>query len=180
MTRFTVCLIAIVLAGCKREWRDLTVDPSRRIAPSLSYRESDLIPGRELPIPSGHTTSVLPRVNPYEGNAYAISEGQVLYGWFNCSGCHGVGGGGSIGPALIDQNWLYGQTPEQIYESISRGRPNGMPAWGTRLPEYQIWYLVSYVRAIGKLQPSAATPPRTDAISPSSERPRRPSEDEEK
>src|SRR5205823_965225 len=24
----------------------------------------------------------------YEANAYALSEGKRLYGWYNCNGCH--------------------------------------------------------------------------------------------
>ena len=38
-----------------------------------------------------------PRQNPYEDNAYAMTEGQRLYEWYKCSGCHARGGGG-IGP----------------------------------------------------------------------------------
>jgi cytochrome c oxidase cbb3-type subunit 3 len=115
-------------------------------------------------------------VNPYEGNAYAISEGERLFTFYNCVYCHGHGGG-AIGPALMDRSWLYGETPGQVYESIARGRPNGMPAWGTRLPEFQIWYLVTYVRSLGGLQPLNARGARSDALAITSEQPRQPAED---
>src|SRR5207237_1157293 len=62
--------------------------------------------------------------NPYEGNAYAIAEGQRLYEQYNCSGCHFHGGGG-IGPALMDNEWIYGSSPANIYTSLAEGRPNG-------------------------------------------------------
>jgi cytochrome c oxidase cbb3-type subunit 3 len=101
--------------------------------------------------------------NPYEGNAYAISQGQQLYTKYNCVGCHFHGGGG-IGPALMDSDWIYGNSPIDIYRSIAEGRPNGMPSWGGHLPEYQIWQLVSYVRALGGLEPSATTQPRADEM----------------
>ena len=41
-------------------------------------------------------------------------------------------GGGGIGPPLMDDRWIYGSAPENIYASIVQGRPNGMPAWGGR------------------------------------------------
>ena len=101
--------------------------------------------------------------NPYEGNAYAISQGQQLFDKFNCSGCHFHGGGG-IGPALMDEEWTYGSSPAQIYTSIAEGRPNGMPSWGGHIPEYQIWQLVTYVRAVGGFEGKVATPSRSEGM----------------
>jgi cytochrome c oxidase cbb3-type subunit 3 len=36
-----------------------------------------------------------------------------------------------------------------VFETIYRGRAQGMPAWGNVLTEDQIWKLVSYVRSLG-------------------------------
>jgi cytochrome c oxidase cbb3-type subunit 3 len=102
--------------------------------------------------------------SPYEGNAYAISEGQNLFNWFNCAGCHSSYGGGGIGPALNDDVWIYGGDPRSIFETIVHGRPNGMPAWGGRIPEDRIWQLVAYVRSLSGNEPKTATPPRDDGI----------------
>ena len=104
------------------------------------------------------------RKNPYEGNAYAAAEGQRLYDWYNCSGCHANGGGG-MGPPLMDEKWFYGHEPEQIYETIMNGRPNGMPSFRGRIPEDQAWQLVAYVRSMSGLAPKAAAPGRSDGIS---------------
>ena len=102
--------------------------------------------------------------NPYEDNAYAMTEGQRLYEWFNCSGCHARGGGG-IGPALMDDYWKYGNTDGEIYTSIVEGRPNGMPAWGGRIPEFQAWQLVTYVQALRGDRGIAAPPgPREEHL----------------
>jgi len=101
--------------------------------------------------------------NPYEGNAYAIGQGQQLFEQYNCSGCH-AHGGGSIGPPLMDDEWIYGSSPAKIYETISVGRPNGMPAWGGRIPEYQIWQLVTYVRSLSNLEPQNVTPARAEEM----------------
>ena len=101
--------------------------------------------------------------NPYNGSGYDIAEGQRLYNWYNCSGCHANGGGG-IGPPLIKQQWIYGGEPANIFDTIVKGRPNGMPAWGDRIPEYQIWQIVAYVRSLSGQQPTSATAVRSDTI----------------
>jgi cytochrome c oxidase cbb3-type subunit 3 len=91
--------------------------------------------------------SIIALKNPYEGNAYAAQEGQRLYDWYNCSGCHSRGGGG-MGPALMDKRWIYGGSAGQIYRTIVEGTPKGMPAWGTRLGNDEIWKLVTYVQSL--------------------------------
>ena len=60
------------------------------------------------------------RVNAYEENAYAMSQGKLLYENFNCVGCHFHGGGG-IGPPLMDDKWIYGSEPDQIFATIIAG-----------------------------------------------------------
>jgi cytochrome c oxidase cbb3-type subunit 3 len=97
----------------------------------------------------------------YEGNAWSMSEGKRLFAQFNCVGCHGHGGGG-MGPALMDQKWLYGKSPEDIFVSIAQGRTNGMPAFKDRIPEYMVWELVAYVRSMSGMAPKTAAPTRDD------------------
>lgn len=99
----------------------------------------------------------------YERNAYALATGKRLFSWYNCNGCHANGGGGS-GPALIDDVWIYGGDAAAIYETIAHGRPNGMPAFGSRIPNDQIWQLVAYVRSMSGLAPLDAAPNRDDAF----------------
>jgi cbb3-type cytochrome c oxidase subunit III len=95
--------------------------------------------------------------NPYEDNAYAMTEGQRLYEWYNCNGCHARGGGG-IGPPLMADVWRYGKEPGKIYTSIVEGRPNGMPSWRGKMPEFQVWQLVTYVQALHGERGIAAPP----------------------
>ena len=110
----------------------------------------------------GPTVAREPGKGPYDDNAAMTAEGQRLYSSMNCAGCHSAGGGGSIGPALTDDVWLYGSDPEQIFLTIAEGRPNGMPAWKYRLTTQQIWQLVSYVRSLSALTPKGARPSRSD------------------
>jgi cytochrome c oxidase cbb3-type subunit 3 len=65
----------------------------------------------------------------------------------------------------MDDRWLYGDRNEQIFASIAGGRPNGMPSWGARLPEAQIWQLVAYVRSLSGRVTRSAISPRGDELS---------------
>ena len=99
--------------------------------------------------------------NEYENNAFAMSEGNRLYSQMNCVGCHANGGGG-MGPALMDDKWIYGSQPEQIFATIVEGRPNGMPAFHGKLPDYQVWQLAAYVRSLSGNVSKDAAPGRSD------------------
>ena len=158
-----LCIAALLwVAACEREHRELRTPPSgASTVPAI--RVSELVPG-----PSGVLPDSIPpgpegvdSVSPYEENAYAISEGKRLFDWMNCSGCHAQGGGG-IGPPLMDQAWLYGGAPANIYATIVEGRPNGMPSFGGRLTDDDVWKLVAYVRSMSGLPSKAARPGRND------------------
>lgn len=88
-----------------------------------------------------------PRAAAYYDNAEAVQHGMRLYKQFNCAGCHFNGGGG-IGPPLMDDAWIYGGRLDQIFNSIYQGRPNGMPTWGGKIPDDQIWQIATYVRSM--------------------------------
>lgn len=90
--------------------------------------------------------------NPYNGDPVANQDGRRLFDWYNCSGCHGGHAGGGMGPSLRDGTWIYGNRDDQIFDSIARGRANGMPAWGLKIPESQIWELVAYIKTMGTPQ----------------------------
>ena len=105
----------------------------------------------------------VPLAQGYDESAYAIAEGKHLYVWFNCIGCHAMGGGG-MGPPLMDDAWRYGSHPADIFETITHGRPNGMPAFRQHIPEQQRWWLVAYVRSMSGLVPKDRRPGRADAM----------------
>jgi cytochrome c oxidase cbb3-type subunit 3 len=150
--RLALVLVASLLGACEREERRYQELPAASSRPQ-STQVSDLVPG--LPAPAQ------PVQSPYQENAYGIAEGKRLYSAFNCNGCHAMGGGG-IGPALMDYKWIYGSSPDQIYSTISQGRPNGMPAFGSRVPAQQIWQLVAYVQSLSAQTPRDVLPGRND------------------
>jgi cytochrome c oxidase cbb3-type subunit 3 len=139
-------------AGCRREDRRYREVPAAT-ARTRSVRLVGLVPGPSTPRPAG--------TNPYQGNALAISEGKRLFTWYNCQGCHSNGGGG-MGPPLMDEKWIYGSDPENIFATIVQGRPNGMPSFAGKIPDYQVWQLVSYVQSLSGNVPKGAANGRPD------------------
>ena len=67
---------------------------------------------------------------------------------YNCLDCHGADGSGAMGPSFQDGRWHFGGSPAEVFESIYQGRPDGMPAWGGRISNDQIWMLTAYVRSL--------------------------------
>ena len=132
-----VMLLAMV-AGCHREERRFS-DSLPASTPLDAVVQSDIRPGGA---PPPHQPDF-----SYETNAFAVSQGKQLYEWFNCKGCH-ADGGGAIGPPLMDDQWIYGELPQNIYATIVQGRPNGMPSFGGKIPPQQVWQLVAYVRSL--------------------------------
>jgi len=117
-----------------------------------------------------HSVSTIdPRAAKYYDNAAAVNEGMRLFGQYNCSGCHSNGGGG-MGPSLMDDEWIYGSRLEQIHHTLVEGRPNGMPSWGGKVPDEQLWEIAAYVRSMSLPQTLAAqngaTPSQTPAPVP--------------
>jgi cytochrome c oxidase cbb3-type subunit 3 len=150
-------LIAVFAISCEREERGFRVDP-----PSADTVQkatlSDIIPGSST---QPTTQPVYHANNRYEENAYAMGEGKRLYQMMNCVGCHAWGGGG-MGPALMDEKWIYGSQPEQIFATIVEGRPNGMPAFRGKLPDYQVWQISAYIRSMSGLAASRDAAPGRD------------------
>lgn len=147
--RYLVFAAALCAVGCERETRAF----ERRPGPPSLTSQVRLEPGPLQP------RDTVP--GPFDHNAYETAEGQLLFSRMNCSGCHAHGGGG-MGPALMDDQWIYGSEPRQIFASIAEGRANGMPSWGQRLTERQIWQLVAYVQSLSGLTPKGARPGRDD------------------
>lgn len=143
---------AMALTACEREerrFREMPAASARR----NTERLVTLVPGP-------YTPDVRVK-NPYERNAFAISEGKRLFTSYNCVGCHANGGGG-MGPPLMDERWRYGSDPENIFATIVEGRPNGMPSFRGKIPEYQVWQLVAFVQSLSGNVPKDAANGRAD------------------
>jgi cytochrome c oxidase cbb3-type subunit 3 len=155
--KISLALMALFLAGCDREQRQLRLDPP--IAHALDQVAA---------MPSG-IGGAPPQVysaleKPYVSNAYDLSQGKRLYTWFGCPECHGSDGLGGAGPALLDGWWQYGPDVVSIYLSIRDGRPSGMPAFRDKLNNEQIWQLSGYVQTMGAYVAKTAAPSRDDSV----------------
>ena len=151
--KWLIALLAVsMMTACEREKRE--------------FHQSGVVPDT-TPVTElypGGGASFMPERSKYEENAYALSQGKMLFSAYNCSGCHANGGGG-MGPALMDDQWIYGYEPDQIYKTILEGRPNGMPTFRGKIPDEQIGEIAAYVRSLSGQAPKAAASGRDDHMS---------------
>ena len=157
ITRAALLVLAAgAIAACGRERRDL------RTTPDIATTSGGVVltPLR----PAGLPPNITGTLAAYQDNAYAINEGERLYNSYNCTGCH-AHGGGAIGPALMDERWIYGSEPANVFATIVEGRPNGMPSFRGRVPDFQVAQLVAYVRSMSGLAGGAWGPGRSDSMS---------------
>ena len=157
MRHRTLLLLGVIAlaTACERENREYQQLPVGASRPDTVHLTS---------LQPGQPQVRKPVESPFEENAWGIGEGKRLYQSYNCSGCHAMGGGG-IGPPLMDDKWIYGSSAEQIYSTIVQGRPNGMPAFGGRIPDEQVWQIVAYVQSLSGQTPQDAAASRDDDMS---------------
>ena len=67
-----------------------------------------------------------PPARAAESPSYSKDVAPVLAA--NCAGCHSLGGGGGIGPALLDSEWIYGSDPASIHDTIVYGKSESCSA----------------------------------------------------
>jgi cytochrome c oxidase cbb3-type subunit III len=145
-----ILLLAFLSPGCTQDTQTAAANAA---PPAIEIPVGPVPgPGKAMPLPT----------NPYENNPVALAEGRRLFDWYNCSGCHGGHAGGGMGPSLRDESlFQYGSDPAHIFATISEGRAKGMPAWGTKIPENQIWEMVAYIKSLRT--PQEPDPPAVPA-----------------
>ena len=159
MKRLLILALCLpLLAACEREDREYASDAA------VGSSEPQIQMGTIEPGSDQLTVTPSPTGQNFEANAYHITQGKKLFSWFNCNGCHSNGGGGS-GPALMDDTWIYGNSIDNIAQTIREGRPNGMPAFRDKATSDQVWELAAYVRSLGGLVSPDAMPGRNDDLS---------------
>lgn len=80
-------------------------------------------------------------------NATFVQEGQKTFATF-CATCHGADLKGGIGVNLVDDEWLYGGNPTEIFHTVEFGSPDkskGMQAWGSTLGPKRIAEVTAYI-----------------------------------
>ena len=78
-------------------------------------------------------------------NKEFVTAGQATFE-ANCVACHGKDLQGGIGFNLVDDEWVHGSTPAEIYVSVSQGFPEkGMQKWEPLLGQKRVAEVVAYV-----------------------------------
>lgn len=150
-----VAALALISMSCGRSSSAATLDEvalRSRLDTEPAPRSSDTLRfvAHDENIQAGFPSHASPLAlhNPYDGNARATTLGSQLFVAYNCVDCHGADGSGAMGPSLADARWHFGGSPAAVFESIYEGRPSGMPSWGGRISNDEIWMLVTYVRSL--------------------------------
>jgi cytochrome c oxidase cbb3-type subunit 3 len=157
MMRAATILTAALLLACAAGCRTSNANSVAANGPSITQNPVG-------PVPGG-TQDVSYSTDPYLKDPVALQDGRRLFDWYNCSGCHGGHAGGGMGPSLRDPVWLYGNRDDQIFDSIAKGRGKGMPAWGSKIPQQQIWELVAYIKSMGTpIEPDPPTVPANEQL----------------
>lgn len=105
---------------------------------------------------------------------YAMAGGRSAFG-VQCAPCHGAGGAGSKGfPNLVDDNWIWGGSLDDIYTTIQYGvrntndksRLSQMPRFGTDgiLTARQIDDVAEYVLSLSRRSGDTAAAGRGAAV----------------
>jgi cytochrome c oxidase cbb3-type subunit III len=99
-----------------------------------------------------------------EAYGFAVNKGAAIFR-SHCSQCHGSGAAGAVGyPNLLDDDWLWGGTLDEIAYTITHGIRNEqspdtlwsqMPAFGEILESEEIEQVVHHVRALSNQEHDA-------------------------
>ena len=117
------------------------------------------------------TTDLGKLLNDRELVQYALARGSSVF-ISHCSQCHGAGAGGAFGyPNLLDDDWLWGGSIENIAYTINHGIRNTtdpdsqiseMPAFDQTLKHDEIVTLAQYVISLAKLENAGEKTPENE------------------
>jgi cytochrome c oxidase cbb3-type subunit 3 len=104
----------------------------------------------EAEMKAGQKAAASATVDParYIGKADAIAAGKSEFE-ANCAACHMADASGGIGPNLKIA-LKYGSTPDKIFESVAKGRPNGMPPFQQQLGTDKLLKVVAFIESLRK------------------------------
>jgi cytochrome c oxidase cbb3-type subunit I/II len=134
----------------------IETDAKKEMVAMIAYmhklgRDISELPGEEAAV-KNTTSTPTPAETSQKGEVKLLnSEEDLAAGkklWdTNCVVCHGKDGGGfATFPSLIDDEWLHGNSPAEVYKQISEGNvAKGMVPYKTMMSEKQITQLTSYV-----------------------------------
>lgn len=91
--------------------------------------------------------------NPYAGKPEALQAGKKLFAR-HCASCHGADAKGREDAPSLFSPQVQTATPGAMLWFLKNGNlRGGMPAW-SKLPDQQLWQLVSYLRTLHEPRPT--------------------------
>lgn len=85
--------------------------------------------------------------NPYAASPEAFWAGKKLFQQ-HCAECHGLEGRGQNKAPDLHSPVIHSASPGTLFWFLKNGnRSEGMPSW-SRLPDPQLWQLVTYVQRL--------------------------------
>ncbi|NHQ60163.1 c-type cytochrome [Chlorobium sp. BLA1] len=88
-------------------------------------------------------------VKDYAGDNDAIEDGKEIFAT-TCAPCHNADATGGIGPNLTAAKLKYGSARSDLYETITKGRPNGMPSFLPQIGAEKISKVIAYLETLRK------------------------------
>jgi len=78
-------------------------------------------------------------------NTIFVDAGKATYET-TCASCHQADLSGGIGPNLLDEEWIHGGTPTEVFGVVDKGvLAKGMPAWGPVIGAKKTSEVVAYI-----------------------------------
>lgn len=78
-------------------------------------------------------------------NTVFVDAGRATF-QATCASCHAEKLTGAIGPNLVDQLWIHGGRPTEVYATVVNGVPlKGMPSWGPVLGTKKISEVAAFI-----------------------------------
>ena len=89
-----------------------------------------------------------------------VDAGKAIF-QEKCTACHGVEGGGGVGPNLTDKYWLHGGNISNLFKVIKYGVPEkGMISWEKQLSPTDIQKVASFVLSLKGSKPANPKEPQ--------------------
>jgi mono/diheme cytochrome c family protein len=87
--------------------------------------------------------------NPYAGKDEARLAGQKLFHRY-CEECHGQAGVGAVDAPSLQTQLVRSTAPGALFSFLKNGNlRQGMPSW-SRLPDAQVWQIVTFLHSFAK------------------------------
>jgi cytochrome c oxidase cbb3-type subunit I/II len=126
----------------------IEIEPQKQMVAMIAYMHKL---GKDISIPEPLTATDSTTAEPLKEvelltSEADLAEGKKMYD-ATCVVCHQADGSGlATFPSLIDDEWITGNSPSEVYNAIANGNvAKGMIPYKNQFSEKQIQQLTSYV-----------------------------------